>query len=148
MDRDMLLADLGRDEGRRLAVYDDATGKPIVAGSTVVGHPTIGYGRLLTADRGITLAEARLLLDADVSAVENELDVRLPWWRDLSPARQRALANMAFNMGLPRLLGFARMLAALRMGDYQGAAAEALDSRWATQVGARADRIADLFRKG
>lgn len=34
-------------EGLRLTVYDDATGKPIVAGSRVVGNPTIGYEALL-----------------------------------------------------------------------------------------------------
>ena len=43
---------LKRHEGVRLAVYDDATGKPVHAGDTLVGHPTIGVGRLLTDARG------------------------------------------------------------------------------------------------
>jgi len=37
---------LTRHEGLRLAVYDDATGKPLEQGDTIVGHPTVGVGRL------------------------------------------------------------------------------------------------------
>jgi hypothetical protein len=32
--------------------------------------------------------------------------------------------------------------------DYEGAATQALDSRWADQVGKRADRIAERIRTG
>ena len=49
-------------EGLRLQVYDDATGKPIQRGSMVVGNPTIGIGTLIAAPGGITEAEATLLL--------------------------------------------------------------------------------------
>lgn len=44
---DVLTTQIMADEGRRLQVYDDATGQPIVAGSRVVGNPTIGYEALL-----------------------------------------------------------------------------------------------------
>jgi len=40
------------------------------------------------------------------------------------------------------------MLTALEAGEYERAALEALDSKWAKQVGKRADRIATLFREG
>ena len=40
-----------------------------------------------------------------------------------------------------------RAAARYRAGDYAGAADEALDSRWAHQVGARAERIAALYRE-
>ena len=66
----------------------------------------------------------------------------------MSDGRQRALANMAFNLGMPTLQRFSRMLRALEAGEYEAAAREALDSRWARQVGARAERIAELFREG
>jgi hypothetical protein len=38
------------------------------------------------------------------------------------------------------------MLAALKDRDFEEAAAQALASKWATQVGQRAIRIAQLFR--
>lgn len=148
MNREAMCRELARDEGLRLTVYDDATGLPIEQGSVVQGHPTIGIGRNLTKARGITEREALYLLDNDLAAVEFELNVKVPWWADLSEARQRALANMAFNMGYPRLSLFRNMLHALESGDYERAADEALDSRWARQVGARADRIATMIREG
>lgn len=145
---DQLVRDLQRDEDIRLFVYDDATGQPIVSGYTVVGHPTIGVGRLLTSGRGISTVEALEFLETDLDIVFKELDRSFPWWRGLSENRQRALANMAFNLGIPRLSKFQNMLAALKRGDYQLAADEAMNSRWAKQVGARAERIRDLIKEG
>ena len=143
-----LMQDLRRDEGVRYQVYDDATGQPIQAGDTLQGHPTIGVGRNLTAARGVSDLEVDTMLDNDCRIVVRELDHALPWWRNLSDGRQRALANMAFNLGMPTLQRFSRMLRALEAGEYEAAAREALDSRWARQVGARAERIAELFREG
>ena len=46
------------------------------------------------------------------------------------------------------LARFKNMLAALSDEDFETASAEALSSRWATQVGKRADRIAERIRTG
>jgi lysozyme len=131
-----LRADLIRDEGLRLKPYRCTAGKL-----------TIGIGRNLD-DVGISREEAETLLDHDIAALTADFDRALPWWRGLSEARQRGLVNMGINLGLPRLLGFRRMLAALERGEFATAAAQALDSTWATQVGARAQRIAALIRQG
>ena len=136
MRKDVLIADLVRDEGLRLAPYKDSVGKL-----------TIGIGRNLE-DRGISWAEAQFLLDNDIAIATADLDRNAPWWRNLSEGRQRALVNMAFNLGVPGLMRFEKMLSALERGEYDDAAREALDSRWARQVGARAQRIARLIRKG
>lgn len=139
MDIEALTRDLVRDERFVPHAYRDSR-----------GYLTIGIGRMVDArfGGGITLDEARILLAHDIARVAAALEVRLPYWPDLSDARQRALANMAFNLGTPRLMEFRRMFAALADGDYDTAAAEALDSRWARQVGARADRIAAMIRTG
>ena len=52
---------------------------------------------------------------------------------------------MAFNLGGPRLTGFVKLRASLIKGDFASAAREAKDSKWAAQVGARADEIANLL---
>lgn len=135
MNRAKLKEDLERDEGLRLKPYVDTVGKT-----------TIGIGRNLD-DIGISEEEARHLLDNDVEWVIEELDRTMPWWLTMPEPAQRALANMAFNMGLPTLKLFRNMLAALQAGDYRKAADEALDSRWARQVGSRAERIAALYRQ-
>lgn len=133
MDVDKLKSDLRRDEGVRLKPYRDTVGKL-----------TIGIGRNLD-DMGISDDEAMAMLENDVSRIVQELDFRLPWWRDMPEPGQRALANMAFNLGVPRMLQFRMMIAALEAEDYTAAATEATDSKWAEQVGDRAKRIAALF---
>lgn len=111
------------------------------------GKLTIGYGRNLE-DKGLSQEEAHHLLHEDIRDAIKFLDQQLPWWKSLDgEARQEALVNMAFNLG-GRLLGFKKMLAALKSKDYERAADEALDSKWAGQVGQRAQRIARAFREG
>ena len=112
-----------------------------------LGIETIGVGRNLV-DRGLSDEEVDYLLTNDITIVENELDNGLSWWRDLDEVRQRALADLAFNMGIPRLHGFVKMLDALKGRDYHRAADELLDSRYAKQVGARSDRVAEMIRTG
>ncbi len=133
MDTTQLKQDLVRDEDLRLKPYRCTAGKL-----------TIGVGRNLD-DRGITREEAGTLLDTDVAVVLADLDRNAPWWRSLPEPAARGLANMAFNLGWPRLAGFRMMLAALQEHDWPAAAAAARDSRWARQVGARSERIATLF---
>jgi lysozyme len=136
MDRDVLTAELIRDEGVRLKPYRDTVGKL-----------TIGVGRNLD-DVGITLAEAMVLLGHDITWAVHELETALPWFKDLDPVRQRVLCNMCFNLGLARLLGFRNTLAAVARGDYTQAAIEMMDSKWATQVGDRAKRLAKMMEQG
>lgn len=136
MNRAALSNQLVLDEGLRLKPYTDTVGKT-----------TLGVGRNLT-DRGITQIEAMMLLDNDIITVEKDLDRSLPWWRSLSEARQQAVSNMVFNLGIIRFLGFKKMLAALQICDYVTASNEMLSSKWAEQVGKRANRLSDMILKG
>ncbi len=129
-----ILSDLRRDEGLRLELYVDSVGKR-----------TIGYGHNLD-DLGISEQIAELVLEEDFASAAADLNRSLPWWKELPEPRRRGLLNMAFNLGLTRLLKFEKMLAALKAGDGEHAAIEALDSDWAKQVGKRAWRIAALYR--
>ena len=130
--KDMLI----RHEGLRLHPYRDTVGKL-----------TVGVGRNLD-DLGITEDEALYLLTNDLDRCYCELDKALPWWRELNEARRAVLLNMCFNLGWPRLSGFKEMMLCLQAGSYARAASEALDSKWARQVGDRALRIAKLIREG
>ena len=60
------------------------------------------------------------------------------------------MIDMAFNMGEPRLRGFKKMIAALHAGDFDRAALEALDSKWAREDVApeRSGEIAAMLRTG
>lgn len=106
---------------------------------------TIGVGRNIE-ERGITKAEALVLLDNDIEAVASELG-KYSWFRDQDEIRKRVLIDMGF-MGVPRLLGFKKMITALEKKDFQTAASEMLDSKWAGQVGERATRLARMMITG
>jgi lysozyme len=140
VDLDALRQQLIHDEGLRLKAYRDTVGKL-----------TIGVGRNLD-DKGISEAEAAVLLENDIDEHVALLDAKLPWWRKLDEARQNALANMCFNMGVGQedpphgLLGFKNSLALLERGEYEKAAANLAMSKWAKQVGPRATRIIAVIK--
>jgi len=65
---------------------------------------------------------------------------------DLPEEAQHVVANMMFNLGLPRLRKFKNMKKAVDAGDYQKAALEMCDSKWYSQVKNRADRLVKRMR--
>lgn len=135
MNREKLAAQLTIDEGRRARVYTDTVGKL-----------TVGVGRNIS-DRAFSEDEIDLMLDNDIKLVEAQLDRSLPWWRQMNDARQNVLANMCF-MGIGTLLTFKNTLAAMQDSRYSDAADGMLASKWAKQVGQRANRLADIMRIG
>lgn len=136
VDRAAMTRQLRLHEGERLRPYRCTAGKL-----------TIGVGRNLE-DRGITAAESAYLLANDIEAEERALVKALPWVAQLDEVRQRVLLDMAFNMGIGTLLTFKNTLATMRAGDYQRAAVMMLDSRWARQVGERAQRLSWMMAMG
>ena len=57
------------------------------------------------------------------------------------------LVDMGFNLGIPRLMKFKNM-GSYRKTDFEWASAEMLNSRWAKQVGRRADNLAKAMENG
>jgi lysozyme len=58
------------------------------------------------------------------------------------------LVDMGFNLGIPRLMKFKKMWEAIERQDFEWAAAEMLNSRWAKQVGKRADNLSKTMEHG
>ncbi len=146
MDINKLREELEFDEGCVYEIYNDH-----------LGYPTFGIGHLvLESDPehgepvGTTVCKERVVacFENDIANVFQDLDRNLPWWRKQSGDLQRVLANMSFNLGITRLLKFQKFLGALESKDYQTAAKEMMNSRWATQVGPRADRLKQRVLKG
>lgn len=123
-------------EGCRLKVYLDSVGKL-----------TVGYGRCLDTT-GISEDEAELMLSNDIKRAEDGLRQVYPWFANLDEVRQAALIDAAFNLGLSGLSKFHNMLGAMALGDWEAAANEALNSKWAGQVGNRAKELAEMIRTG
>lgn len=140
MNLDELLAQIKRHEGFKDRMYLDSE-----------GIETIGVGHNLR-DRpmDVSLLHIQGKLDLFTAIMDardlcEQFEVR---WRDLSEDRQHVLVDMSFNLGKYRLAMFQKMWGALHRQDYDRAADEALDSRWARQVGSRAGTLATMLRKG
>jgi len=146
MNKDKLMEELIKDEGYKYEIYLDH-----------LGYPTFGVGHLvLETDEehgqpvGTPVSEERIkeCLSHDIDVVCSELDMKDPWWRNLSDNKQRVMANMCFNLGHPRLSKFKKFLGAMQISDWETAAVEMLDSKWAGQVGDRAVRLRDRVLQG
>ena len=131
---------IGRDEGCRLTAYRDTR-----------GIWTIAWGR---ADAGVTegmkctQAEADAWRARKIADVITDLDDLEPWWRAMDGVRQAVFVDMAYELGAHGLMAFQRMLDACSGADWERAAAEMLNSKWASQVPNRARRLADQMRTG
>jgi lysozyme len=124
-----------RDEGMVLHPYRDH-----------LGFLTIGIGHNLDA-KDITKRAALTILDDDIADAKQGLMGRWPWMRELSPARLAAFINLAFNLGIGGLSGFKQTLKAAEEGRWNDVATGVMQSKYATQVGARAVRIATQLRE-
>ena len=133
MDREQLEQWIKKHEGYEDNIYMCSAGKL-----------SIGYGRNLQ-DNGISKDEAEYLFDSDINRTYKDLST-ISWYHQTPTAIQDALFNMCFNLGLSRLLTFKKMIKAILEKNYNQAAREALDSKWAKQVGDRAKDIALMIR--
>jgi lysozyme len=135
-----LTRQLKGDEGVKPQAYTDH-----------LGFWTIGVGRLIDARKpgsGLRPAEITFLLNNDIDDRIDQLSRRLPWFETLDSARQGALLNMSFQMGVDGLLGFKNTLKLVEQGNYESAAENMLKSLWAKQTPARAKRMSDQMKTG
>jgi lysozyme len=123
-------------EGLRLHPYKCTSGKI-----------TIGYGRNLD-DVGISQSDADHFLKEDIKKAHKAAKTLFDSFNELNPRRQAVLIDMAFNLGMTRLSKFKKMIEAVNYHDYEKAAHEMLDSKWAVQVGNRANYLAEAMREG
>jgi lysozyme len=131
-------------EGLRLNAYDDATGKTLQRGDTLIGNLTIGIGRNLSSN-GLTRREVAGLLRNDIQSARKKAR-RYKWFEALNEVRQSVILSLLFNMG--SIDSFKKMRAAISVKNYELASIELLDSRYAEQVGDRAIVLAGYLRTG
>lgn len=138
-----------RHEGYRGQVYLDTA-----------SIETIGYGRNLKQyplneeeQRNIRMnlgvygkKEAEVWLKNHLETLYDELS-KYQWFNKLDPTRQSIILDMAYNLGIPRLLLFKKMILALNSKDYTNASYEMLNSAWAMQTKDRAKRLSQLMKE-
>jgi lysozyme len=141
IDIDRLTSALIRHEGKvfsgnRHRMYTDSVGKI-----------TIGFGRNLS-DRGLSETEAQFLLLNDIQEVIDQLRHDYQWFDELNDVRQEVIINMAFNMGISGFGKFKKTIRLIDLGTFDAAAREMLASKWARQVGSRADELSGQMATG
>jgi len=130
------------DEGVKYEIYEDH-----------LGYATFGIGHLITdADEeygwpiGTKVSENRVneVFKTDVQKFINETQKVFPDLINKPDNIQIVLINMCFNLGAPRLSKFKKFIAAINDEQWIEAAVEMMDSRWARQVGPRAERLKQI----
>lgn len=144
MDINKLRDQLKIDEGVKYEVYDDH-----------LGYKTFGIGHLVVpgdleydAPVGTPVSEERVnsVFDEDVETYIDESKKVFGNLEDMPQEVQQVIVNMCFNMGAPRLSQFKKFIKAIHDEDWATASVEMLDSRWASQVGIRANRLSDRIK--
>jgi len=126
---DKVVESIVDDEGFRLKPYQD-------------GLKVWTFGHGLT---WISREESEVVVRMRLDDIRKQINERI---KNLSPARQLVLINMAYNLGVEGLYEFKDMWAAIEAGNFDLAAAEMLDSLWAEQVGDRDLDLAKTMREG
>lgn len=137
MNFDFIKKTLEYEEGKKPCVYKDTK-----------GLDTIGIGFLVdkaVPGAGVPESVMNFWLETLIRECIDDLAKEIVSWSLLPDHVQNALTLMRYQLGMPRLNGFKKMLMAVELGDFVVAAEEAIDSKWAKQTPARAHRVAAMM---
>ena len=110
---------------------------------------TIAIGRSIgPGGLGLSDDEISYLLANDINRVIDELSASFPWFLELDEVRRDAIIDICFNLGITKLLNFKNALNAMEIEDWKAASMHFYDSRWANQVGDRADELCEMIETG
>ncbi len=118
------------------------------------GYPTIGFGTKIGTKSApieqyvfkVSREVGKLLIKDHLEQVENYLSNKM--LSHVNSTRYTILQSMAYQLGERGLDDFKKMWQAIEKGDWEEAAKQALDSRWAIQTPNRANRHAEVLRTG
>ena len=157
-----LLASTGADEGYRAQPYRDTQDLWTIGdGRCLETHPLSGpeWKALLDARQiavSITKDGSDTLMRGQLTAIETQLasDYR-DFWAQLNDARQNALIEMAYQLGTEHEEEFHDMLGDIRValrlntaGAWNAVKGAGLNSLWARQTPARAERVMTQLATG
>ena len=129
-------------EGFSPTVYEDT-----------LGYKTVGYGHLVTIKDDFVIGEIYspeelegVFEDDYKIACDNAHDLLEDEDIPFHEVVESVLIEMAFQLGLPRLKKFVNFIQGLKDQDYNKAADEMIDSRWAKQTPNRAHGLSEMIR--
>lgn len=144
MDINKLREQLKIDEGVKYEVYDDHLGYKTFGIGHLVKNTDKEYGA--PCGTPVSVDRVNSVFDEDVETYIAEAEKVFGNLQEMPQEAQQVIVNMCFNMGAPRLSQFKKFIRAIHDEDWETASVEMLDSRWAKQVGDRANRLADRIK--
>ena len=129
-----LLESIKKHEGFVEHVYDDS-----------LGIPTIGYG---FAIKDLVLEEDLCdeILLRKLRILGRSVMSKFPFFDSLPSDCKTVLMEMCYQLGVTGVSKFKKALKAMEDGDWEKAADEMLDSKWAKQTPNRAKEMSDIIR--
>ena len=144
----MIIPLLNFEEGFRARPYIDTEGYPTVGVGFLIGpkgSSVSNYTFSLT--KNVSDVWLQELVNSKLSDMKAQPSISAAL-KQCNPARADILQSMAYQMGVDGLAGFKNTLAMIAAGNFTGAAAGMLKSKWAKQTPKRAQRHAEVMRTG
>ena len=144
MDIEKLREELEADEGCKYVTYK-CTADKLTFG---IGHMVLESDPEYNQPVGTAVSADRVTecFDKDIESVIEDCNRLYSDFDDLPEEVQLIVANMMFNLGLPTLSKFKNMKKHIDDKDWELAASEMENSRWARQLPNRSGRLIDRMR--
>lgn len=141
-------------EGYRPRVYQDTRGIPTIGigfnlmrpdAKQILNQVGADYNSILSGGRNLTDNQIKEVFKITLTIAYKDAKKWIPAFDGLPKNIKLAILDLSFNMGYTRLSKFIKTKQYIVAGDYQSAANELRNSKWATQVGKRANSLIKLF---
>jgi len=151
---DDILNLIKKHEGVKPHIYRDSLGIPTVGIGFNMQRPdakaifhklNLDYSTVLNGTQDLTDQQMQDLFKECLKIAYTDVKHYIPAFDNLPREIKLGLIDMSFNLGYGRLSKFVKTKEYILKGDYQSAAKELLNSKWAKQVGNRAKNIVNLF---
>lgn len=140
---DSLKARIRAHEGVRTSMYLDSLGKATIG----IGHLIQPHEREKFSEGveiSMELVEELFDLDLNRAAAGAEVLIEECVGHDLPEDITEVILEMVFQLGTQGVRNFKKMWKAMRVKDWQKAAAEMKDSRWHSQTTKRCEHLAEI----
>jgi len=129
-----LLSSIRKHEGFRSKVYKCSE-----------GFDTIGYG---FAVKDLVLDEdiCNIILQRKLESLIRSIEFKFSWYADLPNAVKDVMIEMCYQLGVNGVSKFKKTIEHLKNEEWELAADEMLDSKWAKQTPNRAKALSDRVR--
>lgn len=141
-------------EGYKKAMYLDTQGIPTIGigfnltrpdAALIASQAGANVQKLLTSQEQLSDSQIKQIFQITLKIAYNDAKKWIPAFDTLPKNIKMAILDMSFNLGYTRLSKFIKTRQFIMNSDFKGAAQELRNSKWASQVGNRAENVIKLF---